>query len=206
MKTIKKIGSFLLIIICSIPVHAQQGEVKMNFNYGISFPTGSFHQFIKNTSFNGFEGSFLYGVNKNVSLGLASGYNEFYQKYPRQIYKTAGGDAISAVVSNSIQTIPLLLKANYNFSPEKRIQPYAGIAAGGAFTFYQKLLGEFGSTQNQFKFETQPELGIYMPFNKHSEAGITLSAVYTIIPYNYGGVSNLNSAGIKLGISFPTKN
>lgn len=205
MKTIKYFWVLYIISVCNTAVHAQSGIAKLNINYVASFPTGSFHQFISNPSYNGFDVSFLYGINNKFSVGFNTGFSDYYQKYPRQVYQTTEGGDISAVVSNSIQTIPLLLKVNYNFNTGRRLQPYVGVAAGGNIVFYQQLLGEFGSKQNMFKLEAQPEIGLYLPFKKHSEAGITLSGVYNIIPFNYGGLNNLNNVGIKLGISFPAK-
>jgi opacity protein-like surface antigen len=205
MKTIKYFLVAAAIGACNVLVHAQTGLVRMNISYAPSFPTGSFHKFINDPSYSGFDMAFMYGINDKVSVGFNTGFRDYYQKYPRQVYKLADGGDISAVVSNSVQTVPLMLKANYNLRTGKRLQPFAGVAAGGNLVLYRQFLGEFGSSKNKFTFEAQPELGIYMAFNGHSEAGITLSGVYNFIPFNYAGVSNLNSAGIKLGISFPMR-
>jgi hypothetical protein len=51
-------------------------------------------------------------------------------------------------------------------------------------------------------FATVPEAGLFVPFRKQSSAGFNIGAAYNIMPYNYGDVKNLNSLGVKAGVSF----
>ena len=53
----------------------------------------------------------LYNINNKLSVGLGLGFQDFYQKYPRALYKTDDNETTSAVLSNSVQIIPLLAKA-----------------------------------------------------------------------------------------------
>ncbi len=76
-----------------------------------------------------------------MAVGFGTGFQDFYQKYPRQVYKAADGSDISAVVSNSVQTVPLLAKFRYYFSPGKREQPFAGAGVGGDMVLYRQFLG-----------------------------------------------------------------
>ncbi|MDT9091546.1 hypothetical protein, partial [Escherichia coli] len=70
----------------------------------------------------------LYGVSDKLSVGLQVAYQDFYEKFPRAIYKLDDGSDISAVLTNSVQVIPILATVRYEFTPEARLRPY--VAAG----------------------------------------------------------------------------
>lgn len=207
MKTGKLFMMIVLLATAGLPLYAQQGLLKLNLQYSAAIPSGSFHQFISHASFRGFDASLLYGINDKLSLGFNTGFQDFYQKYPRQVYKTTDGSDISAVVSNSVQTVPLMAKATYKLVTGKKLQPYAGLAAGGNMALYRQYLGEFSTgDKNKFSFQAQPEIGVYIPFSKESESGVTISGVYNFIAFHYNGLDNLNHFGIRVGVSFPTRN
>ncbi len=66
-----------------------QDRLKMEIGYNISAPLGSFKSdYINNTSFRGVTGEISYPVSPKFSVGLHSGYQSYYQKYGRQLYKT----------------------------------------------------------------------------------------------------------------------
>ncbi|WEK37718.1 MAG: outer membrane beta-barrel protein [Candidatus Pseudobacter hemicellulosilyticus] len=186
-------------------VQAQQGTVKLNVNYNISSPLGDLKDFVSNTSYRGWTGSVLYSVTDKVSVGLGTGYQDFYQKYPRDNYKLSSGEDISAVVSNSLQTIPILATGQYSFSPESSIQPYVGLGIGGNLVLYRQFLGEFGSDGTKFSFAARPEAGVYIPFRKGGPAGITVNAAYNYMPFNSFGISGLNNWGGGIGVKFPLR-
>src|SRR5690606_31898677 len=103
---------------------AQQGKAIMNINYSVNTPAGSFKSdVVGKTSLRGWNASVLYGLSNNFSLGAQAGFNDFSEKYPRKVYDTKDG-AISAVLTNSVQTIPIQVKAKYNFLPGAVVQPY----------------------------------------------------------------------------------
>src|SRR5262249_4998836 len=86
-------------------------SLQFNINYNVNIPTGGLKNFVTNPAYKGFTGSMAYPVTDQLSLGLGIGYNDYYQKYPRQVYNESGS-SISAVVSNSIQQIPLEFLVN----------------------------------------------------------------------------------------------
>ncbi|KAK6031632.1 S-adenosyl-methyltransferase MraW [Ostertagia ostertagi] len=94
-------------------------------------------------------------------VGIETGSQAFYQKYPRQLYKTADGGDLSAVVSNSVQTAPILLKAQYNLMPNRMIQPFVALATGGNIITYDQYAGEFSNdAKTKFGFAARPEAGV----------------------------------------------
>ena len=182
-----------------------KAQATLNLNYNVSMPAGDFKNFISNNSYKGFTADLLFDLNSHLALGLGTGWQDYYQKYPRQVYKLSDGSDVSAVVSNSVQTTPLLFTARYNFLPGKGIQPYVSVGAGGNFVSYRQYLGEFGGSQTNFTFAARPEAGLFIPFSKRSAAGITFNAGYNYMPYNYNGLKDLNSWGVGAGIKFPLK-
>src|SRR5690348_1473967 len=98
MKNIKIIVSFVFFAFTVLTLNAQTGENKISINYSAAFPTGSFKNTVSSNSFRGFNASFLHGISDRVSVGLGTGFQDFYQKNPRELYKLADGSDLSAVL------------------------------------------------------------------------------------------------------------
>ncbi|MGC4037312.1 MAG: hypothetical protein QM764_15235 [Chitinophagaceae bacterium] len=205
MKKIKLLLMLLSVFAGISAVNAQAGLTKVEVNYATAFPASSFKDQISNGSFRGFDFKILHNINESMAVGLTVGFQDFYQKYPRAVYKLSDGSDVSAVMTNSIQTVPLLATFHYNFSPTQRLQPFVGAGVGGDIVLYRQYLGEFGDSKNQFAFQAQPKVGVYFPFREGGPTGLTLTGYYNIIPFKYNGSTNLNSFGVSLGISFPTR-
>ncbi|AXY77681.1 hypothetical protein D3H65_28495 [Paraflavitalea soli] len=204
MKTSYKIIAVLIAgLFTAGALHAQEGRLNLNINYSINTPTGDFKDFVNKTSYRSWAASLLYGINDKLSVGFGTGFQDFYQKYPRQVYKLEGGGDISAVLSNSVQAIPLLAQVQYNFTPEARVQPYVGVGVGGNLILYRQYLGEFGSSKNKFGFAARPEAGVFVPFRKGGPAGITLRADYNYMPVNYNDLQGMDNWGAGIGVKFP---
>jgi opacity protein-like surface antigen len=203
MKNSKAIFS-LVFLFAAFLGKAQKGETKFDINYNAAFPTGSFKDLVPSASYRGFKAGILYGVTDKISVGLGTGFQDFYQKYPRQMYKLSDGSDISAVVTYSIQTIPVLAEVKYNFTPDAAIQPYAALGIGGNLVQYSQLFGEFGGNENMIRFVARPEAGLLVPFKKNG-AGFTLGASYSIMPFKQDGFKNLNNLGVYAGLSIPLR-
>ncbi len=203
MKKIKYIALTMALFV-SMGVVAQENGLTLKLNYAVATPVGGYKDLISNTSFRGFGAELMYHINPKFSVGVETGSQSFYQKYPRQLYKTADGGDLSAVVSNTVQTAPILLKGQYNLLPYKTIQPFVALAAGGNIIIYNQYVGEFtNDAKTKFGFSARPEAGVFVPFRKGTGAGFSLSAGYNYMPFNYNGLSNLDNITARAGISFP---
>ena len=185
---------------------AQQGKTIMNVNYSVNTPLGSFKSdVVGKTSLRGWNASVLYGLSNSFSLGVQAGFNDFNETYPRKVYDIKDG-AISAVLTNSVQTIPIQVRAKYNFLPGAIVQPYVAAGAGGNIATFNQYLGEFSNSgKTKFSFAATPEAGVNIPFGKISASGITIGANYNYMPFSYQGIKNLNNWGVFAGIKFPLK-
>ena len=207
MKRFAIILSVLFSVLFTSSSFAQvTNKWKMQLGYNISAPLGSFkNDYISNTSFRGGVGEISYTVNPKITVGLASGYQDYYQKYGRQVYHSQGNELVSAVISNSMQVVPVLLKGT--FSPmgnsSSAIRPYLSAGAGLNLINYKQYLGEFPTSDASGVFAAQAGVGVLVPFNKNNiETGFKLGGTFNYAAYNKNGISNLNSVGVNAGVVF----
>ena len=203
-----KIGIMIAaILFTGISSQAQyRGTAQAVLQYTVGIPMGSFKNTVSEISPRGFRGALYFGINDNLALGAGSGFQDFYQKHDRQLYQLSDGSDLSAVRSYSIQSIPILVESKWSFSPGKTVQPYVGLGIGGNLINYNDYVGEFGAERKtSFGFAARPHAGVYIPFRKHGESGLTLSGSYSIMPFNADEVSNLNHIGIHAGVTIPMR-
>ncbi|MGN6436424.1 MAG: outer membrane beta-barrel protein [Agriterribacter sp.] len=205
MKLIKIALPCALILAFSQLSYAQEDRLSLNINYGINMPTGSFKSdVVSKTSYLNWNAALLYGVTNKLSVGVQTGYNSFQEKFPRALYDTKQG-TISAVLTNAVQTVPILAKARYSFTDQGFVQPYVGAGVGGNMVNFKQYLGEFSSGKTGFYFAASPEAGVFVPFGKQNASGITIGANYNYMPFKYGSISNLNNWGVYAGVKFPLR-
>jgi hypothetical protein len=187
------------------PVQSQ-AQLKLDLNYSVGIPSGSFKtDAVDKASFRGFTANVLYDLNDHLAVGAGIGYQDFYQKFDRAVYKLAEGGEVSAVLSNSIQTIPILAQVQYRFVPNGTVQPYIGVGVGGNVVVFDQYLGEFGGSNSNFKFAARPQAGVFIPFRKDGPAGINAFGSYNYMPYKVNGVDDLNNWGVGIGVKFPLR-
>lgn len=183
-----------------------QSNLKVNVMYNYSMPTGSFrNDFIKSNSPRGFNLDVLYMINPKWSVGGSTGYQDYYEKNARQTYKLADGSDISAVLSNSVQVMPIMAKAMFlpDLGTGSHIQPYAGLGAGINIIHFDEYLGQFNSlTNSSVGFAAEAGAGIKIPFGSSNRSGFLLGASYRFSPYNKYGINNLNTFNVQAGIQF----
>ena len=200
------ITSLLVLTYIPINARAQERELQLDLNYSIGIPSGSFKtDAVDKASFRGWTANLLYNITDKISVGLGTGFQDFYQKYPRAVYKLGEGGEVSAVLTNSIQTIPILAEFQYRFLPHNTVQPYVGVGVGGNMIVFDQYLGEFDNSKSSFKFAARPEAGVFIPFRKDGPAGIHVFGAYNYMPYKEDGVDNFNNWGAGIGVKFPLR-
>ena len=178
-----------------------QHDVQFDLNYNINFPSGnSFRSLVSQPGYKGFTADFAYPFTSRFRAGLAIGYNDYYQKYPRQVYPNGPGSDISAVITNSIQQTPLLVTADYTFLDKGMIRPYAGVGAGANFITFDQYAGEFDNPVNYTKFALRGEAGVLIPLSRSSPTAIRVGGSYNYAPLKEQGITNLNNWGVHAGI------
>jgi hypothetical protein len=198
--------NFLLCLsmVLLLQAQGQQGRFKLDVDYSVGIPTGNLKNLVSETSWRGWSGAIMYGLTDQIELGFGSGFQDFYQKYPRQVLHESGSD-VSAVITNSIQTIPILLKGKYKIISTGMVQPFVGLGVGANLIQYQKYYGQFVDSYSRFGFAAQPEAGIHVPIGKLGNAGVHLAAGYNYMPYKQSDADGLHHVVIKAGTSIPLR-
>lgn len=197
-----------VLLVVTATVHAQKGDVKVDLNYNYSLPMGNFkNNVISNGSPRGGNLGIMFSLSNKIAIGGMVGYQDYYQKYPRATYKTGENETTSAVLSNSIQSTPLMAKIAYTplGSSASPVQPYISGGAGFSFVSVKQYLGEFGGGDNSVSFAAQAGAGVFVPFGKLSAAGLRLGADYSYLPYNKNGFGSFNSVDVHAGVYFPLR-
>ena len=203
MRTLLKYGgTAALIVMLSCPALQAQNYLDVTVGYGVNFPTGSFKSYVTHPAYKGFNASLAYPLNDQLTLGLSFGYNDYYQKYPRQTYDDGKGTTVSAVVSNSIQQIPVLATANYTLMKKGFIRPYVEGGAGVNFATFDQYLGEFDSPHSKANWALKGGAGFFIPLSSYAPTAIKIGASYNYAPFNSDGVKNLDTWGVEAGIRF----
>ncbi len=197
-------GIISFLIFFSSQARAQQGTIHFDLNYNYSIPVSGFKSdLISDNSPRGMRGSILYEFNNKISAGIESGYQDYYQKYPRAVYSLSKTQDISAVLSNSIQTTPFLLKAKYfPVAANSVVKPYISLGAGLNLIDFKQYFGEFGSSATNVGFLAQGGIGLMVPFGKMKSWGLNIGANYDYAPYKKYGYTNLNSINLNGGVVF----
>lgn len=210
MNTIIKITSGFLLLAITINVSAQsEDRLKMKLNYNIGLPIGSFNSdYISNTSVNGGGGELSYWLNSGAAIGLQVGYQNYYQKYPRQTYKFPDNQTVSAVLTNTVTTMPVLINGTYLplASTGKIIQPYMSGGAGINLVNNTQYYGEFSEGNSSASFAAQAGAGVMLGLgSKLNNAALDFGGVFNYMPYTKNGLKNLNNAGLHLGVVLPLR-
>lgn len=195
--------SMIAACVASLSASAQQ-RLKMELDYNVSLPVGSLkNDFINKTSFRGGTGELSYTISPKFSLGLHSGFQNYYQKYDRQVYKLQGNQSVSAVVSNTMDIVPIILRGTYFPVTAAKIRPYVSGGAGVNLINYGQYLGEFGGTESSGSFAAQLGAGIKIPFgNPYNQTAFKIGATYNYSSYKRNELTNLNTVGLNAGVVF----
>lgn len=200
-----RLSFMVLLMSCAfVTANGQDRNFEFNLNYNLGFPLGTFNSgLINNTSPRGFSGNIMYNFTPHFAAGLMAGFQDYYQMFPRQLYNTGKTEQTSAVLTNSIQIVPIMARATY--SPlnnlNSRVVPYVSLAAGFNFINNNQYLGEFSNGSDaSAKFGGQAGLGVKIPVGRNRTWGFNVGGTYNLTPYNKFGVGNLNTANVYGGV------
>lgn len=191
------------LLIAGFSAKSQDSKVSLNLNYNYSFPLNDFKSnLVENSSPRGFSGNIMYEINPIISVGLGTGYQDYYQRFPRQIYNYGKSQQLSAVITNSVQTVPVMARAEISpfANTLTAIKPYLSVAVGANFINNTQYLGEFANPSSNTGFIAQGGLGVKVPFSKINGWGVDIGGSYDLAPYNQMGYKNLDNVNVHAGI------
>jgi hypothetical protein len=197
-----------MVAVCMFSLSASaQNRMRMELSYNIASPLGSFkNDFTNKTSFKGGSGEISYTISPKYSLGLHAGFQSYYQKYDRQTYKLDGNQTISAVVTNTMEIVPIILRGTFfpmGALANAKVQPYISAGAGVNLVNYGQYLGEFGGTEAATPFAAQGGAGIKIPFGRsYNQTAFKIGATYNYSAYKRNDLTSLNTVGFNAGVVF----
>jgi hypothetical protein len=175
------------MLYCSIGFSQQHDRLSMGIQWQAALPMGGFkNNLVNGSSFRGGSIDVLYRIAPQWKIGGVVQYQDFLDKTPRALYSLGDGSLVSGVLSNSIQTIPVMIKGMWlpmGNNDESPWQPFVQAGAGINIISYEQLLGRFTAQNDN-----------------------VIKMAYNIMPFNRLGTSNLNHLGFGLGIRFKLKN
>jgi len=203
MKNLRALVVVFVAILITQSVKAQDKSLKLDVNYNYSIPLSGFkNDLVSESSPRGFMAGLMYSFNEKISGGLSFGFQDYYEKFPRALYSLGKTQEVSAVITNSIQLTPILLKAKYFLAskPGATIQPYLSLGAGANMIDFKQYFGQFGNSQTSVGFRAQGGAGLMIPFKKSGSSGINIGATYDYAPYKKNGYKDLSSVNFQAGV------
>jgi outer membrane protein W len=176
MKNIK----YILIVIAAFVVfmpsksQAQYNEFFLGYNFAVPMPDSK--DYVSNVSYYGVDLNYKRFVNRNTSVSLSFAWNVFY-KETRDVIALPNAD-LSGLQNRYINTLPMLVGVQYYIGKSKT-RPYAGANLGALYSSRRLQMGIYEITDYKWRFMVQPELGVLINVDNHSDVALGVS-------YNYG--------------------
>jgi hypothetical protein len=120
------------------------------------------------------------------------------------LYKTGDNETTSAVVTNTLEAVPFLVRGTYfPMGGSQAIQPYISAGAGINVVNHTQYLGEFGDSDISFPLAAQAGAGVVIPLGRIlRESAFKVGATYNYAAYNKNNLKNISSVGANAGIVF----
>jgi opacity protein-like surface antigen len=189
-----------LVIFCSFVSMTSifsQAENQLSIQYDMSFGTGDLGGYISAGSFRGASAQYRYAVTDNILVGMDVAWNVFYEKRDYDSY-TSGTMTLSGVQYRYQNQVPLLVAADYVFTPDKDFQPYVGLGIGTMYSERNTWMGIWVLEENPWQFAMKPEVG----FLYNMSTGTALKVGFKYYTGIGGDLSTQGYFAISLGFAF----
>jgi outer membrane protein len=136
-----------------------QAENHLSIQYDMSFATGDMGTYISAPSFRGASAQYRYAATDNILVGIDAAWNVFYERKDYDSY-TSGTQTLTGVQYRYQNQVPLLVSADYVFTPDKDFQPYIGIGIGTMYSERTTQMSIWYVEENPWQFAVKPEAGL----------------------------------------------
>ncbi|HSG67293.1 MAG TPA: outer membrane beta-barrel protein [Bacteroidales bacterium] len=177
-----------------------QMETHWEVEWDISLPTGSFNDFIDETSIRGIEFGGTYHFETNVTVGGSVGYGAFFKKTDRMTVEY-NNNTVTAIHFRDLYSYSFLAEAGYAYQSDFFITPYARVGIGAYYTELVTQIGLLYWKDESWNFGLRPEVGalIQVP---NSGIGFILNAKYNAAINYTDNLDNLNYLTFGVGFIF----
>lgn len=173
--------------------------------YQLGIPIGNTHTYIQDVAWRGIGVDLNWMVKPSISIGLALGWNVFYENTTtsissNQIPSIANtGVTITGNQDRSINFFPILADFRYLMTLKSGVRPFLGVGIGGYIVDEYLGIGLYSFSKSAFLFGVAPELGVIIPIE--GGAAIQFSARYNMA-FGGSGISFQQFLGLNLGVAW----
>lgn len=175
MKKLIILSAILTVALFQKTLGQNDARGLISLQYSAGFGLGDFNKFIKAPSFRGVTLEYRSLIADNIGVGFEIGWNAFYERKPYATY-TKDTRSLSGVQYRYCNAVPMLISANYYFSPDQEITPFVGLGIGTQYTENFIDMGLYELSDNVWHFAIKPEIGVI--FNVNEMFGVTTVAKY----------------------------
>jgi hypothetical protein len=179
-------------------------------SYQLGIPIGNTFNYVSDVEWRGIGVDLDWLVKPSISIGLAFGWNVFYQNTTTTInfvpsstgpngLPLKGGIAIYGNQDRSFNFFPLLADFRYLHRLKNGVRPFLGVGVGAYITTQYLGIGFYSFQRTDWQFGVAPELGVLIPIE--GGAAIQLSARYNM-GFPSGGIPFQQWLGLSLGVAW----
>lgn len=153
----------LLIVLISVTeIKAQDGFFSLQYSIGLG--SGNVKDYINQPSFRGIGMEYRYFLQSNLSMGIESGYNLFYDRMDYATY-TVATESITGVQYRYLHAVPILGEIDYYLKPDTKLNPFVGLGVGTIYTHKNIDMGMFTIEDDSWQFALRPQVGFLISTN-----------------------------------------
>jgi hypothetical protein len=167
-----------------------------------SFPLSN-RSFIDNVALRGLRFFYRELINERVSAGFDFSYVSYSDYLPPKVYGTSL-QSVYTDLYNNVDQYAITVSGEYNFRPEARLMPFAGLGGGAAYSIFNLYYNIYSDSDRKWSGLIRPYGGAMFRFGPKSSwalfSTISLDHAFVKAPdYDYNGFSSMN---IQAGLVF----
>lgn len=155
----KKIFIITIFSVIAISAFSQSNFTALQYSMG--FATGNMHDYISKASFRGFTVDYRNMVQSNIGVGFDLSWNVFYDELPDDVYES-GNLTYSGKQWRYSNHFPILVAADYFFSPSSTVYGFAGLGLGTMYSLQNTDMGTYTFERDAWHFVLSPEIGLVL--------------------------------------------
>lgn len=173
MKKILAISAFLVLVFAS----NANSQSLTTIAYSMGLGTGDQGDYASTFSGRGFTLDYRKLVQPNLGVGVYGGWNVFYDERPYDTY-TVENISVSGKQYRYVNSVPLMVAADYYLSPGDDLNPFIGLGVGTIYNERATDMGIYRVNQEAWSFGFTPQVGFIYSLNRY--AGISVAAKYNM--------------------------
>lgn len=173
MKKFLVISAFLVMVLAA----TANAQSLTTTSYSMGLATGELGDYASNFSGRGVTLDYRKMVQPNVGVGFYTGWNVFYDEKPYDTY-VIENKSLSGKQYRYVNSLPIMVAADYFFKPGEDFNPYLGLGAGTIYTDRATDMGIYRFTEEAWSFAFTPQMGFLYSVNRYS--GINLAIKYNV--------------------------